>query len=262
VPLSPGNPKMTQILEPGEWVAVALGSARSIARVQLSSGDETSVTLTLGPGAHIAGHVVFDGSSVAPALTNVRLGVRGVGADAAVPPPGLSNGPVAVKGDGSFELSGVIGTIELQAVPPPRGWTIRTESYGDRDLLNEPLMLTGGEDIAGVQIVFTDQLATVTGTAVSDDGRPSPGCTIALFPDDGKEWFGSRRTRLLRADQNGRFSVADLPNGSYLAAATPDLDAAVWLTVDSLRRLQAIAEPVTLTDREKKMTTLRCVSVP
>jgi hypothetical protein len=47
-----------------------------------------------------------------------------------------------------------------------------------------------------------------------------------------------------------------------LAAATPDLDAAVWLTVDSLRRLQAIAEPVTLTDREKKMTTLRCVSVP
>ena len=262
VPLSPANPKMTPTLEPGEWVAVALGSARAMARVQLLSGDDTSLTLTLGSGAHITGRVVFEGSSALPALTNVRLGVRGVGPDTAVPPPGLSNGPVTVKGDGSFELNGVIGTIELQAAAPVHGWTLRAVRYGDRDLLDEPLTLTGGEEIAGVQIVFTDQLATLSGTAVDNEGRPSPGCTIALFPNDGRIRFGSRRTRLLRADLNGRFSVADLPTGSYLAAATPDVDAAVWLQVDSLSRLQTIAALVTLTDRQKRSITLRCASIP
>lgn len=262
VPLSPGNPRMTPTLEPGEWVAVALGSARAIARIPLSGGDDTSVTLTLGPGARIAGRVVFDGSTAPPAFTTVRLGVRGVGPDSAVPPPGLSNGPTTVKGDGSFELNGVIGTIELQTVSPLRGWTLRAVKYGDRDLLEDPLTLTGTEDIAGVQMLFTDQLATLSGTVVDDKGRLSPGCTIALFPEDGKVRVESRRTRLLRADQHARFSLADLLAGAYLVTATPDVDAAVWLHEDSLSRLRTIAAPVTLAGRETTSVTLRCASIP
>jgi hypothetical protein len=262
VPLSPANPKMTPTLEPGEWVAVALGNARSIARVKLSSGEEASLALTLGSGARIAGRVVFDGSSAPPALASVRLGVRGVGPDAAVPPPGLSGGPVAVKADGSFEMSGVVGTIELQPASPLRGWTLRAVRYGDRDLLDEPLTLSGGEDISGVQVFFTDQVADLSGTTVDSEGRPSPGCTVAVFSDDGRMRFGPRRARLLRADQNGRFSVSDLPEGSYLAAATPEVDAAVWLTADYLSRLQTLATRVSMTGREKKTITLRCASVP
>jgi len=262
VPLSPANPRMTPTLEPGEWVAVALGSARSIARVKLSSGEEASLTLTLGSGARIAGRVVFDGSTAPPAFASVRLGVRGVGPDAAVPPPGLSNGPVAVNPDGSFEMRGVVGTIELQPASPLRGWMLRAVRYGDRDLLDEPLTLSGGEDISGVQVVFTDQFADLSGTTVNAEGRPSPGCAVALFPAEGRMQFGSRRARLLRADQNGRFRVSDLPEGSYLAAATPEVDAAVWLTEDYLSRLKLLATRVSLTGREKKTITLRCESVP
>src|SRR5207249_10793492 len=161
------------------------------------------LALTLGSGARIAGHVLFDGSSAPPALASVRLGVRGVGPDAAVPPPGLSGGPVAVKADGSFEMSGVVGTIELQPASPLRGWTLRAVRYGDRDLLDEPLTLSGAEDISGVQVSFTDQVADLSGTTVDSEGRPSPGCTVAVFSDDVRTRFGPRRARLLRADQNG-----------------------------------------------------------
>jgi hypothetical protein len=262
VPLSPANQRMTPTLEPGEWVAVALGNARSIARVKLSSGEEASLTLTLGSGARIAGRVVFDGSSAPPPLASIRLGVRGVGPDAAVPPPGLSNGAVAVKADGSFEISGVVGTIELQAVSPLRGWILRAVRYRDRDLLDEPLTLSGGENITGVQVFFTDQLANLSGATVDAEGRPSPGCAVAVFPDAGSMRFESRRARLLRADQNGRFGVSDLPEGSYLAAATREVDAPVWLSADYLSRLQTLATRVSLTGREKKTITLRCASVP
>jgi carboxypeptidase family protein len=262
VPLSPANPKMTSTLESGEWVAVALGNARSMARVKLSSGDDMSLTLALGAGARIAGRVAFEGSSAPPPPGGVRLGVRGVGPDTAVPAPGLSGGPVALKSDGSFEVNGVVGTIELQAAAPLRGWVLRSVTYGDRDLLEEPLTLSGGEEITGVQVVFTDRLADVAGSVVDGEERPSPGCTVAVFPADGRGRFGSRRTRLVRADQNGRFNASDLPSGSYLTAATPDVDAAVWLTADYLNRLQTISSPLTLTDRERKTITLRCASLP
>jgi hypothetical protein len=262
VPLSPGNPKMTPTLEPGEWVAVALSSARALAHVRVSSGEEASLQMTLGPGARIAGRVVFEGSSAPPTLTSVRLGVRGAGADTAIPAPGLSNGPAAVNADGTFEITGVIGTIELQPASPLRGWTLRSVRYGDRDLLDDPLTLSGGEDVSGVQVVFTDQIAELSGTTLDAQGRPFPGCAAAMFPADDRVRSATRRMRLVRTDQNGRFSVADLPSGSYLVAATPDVDAAIWRTLDSLGRLQTIAVPVTLTGREKQTLSLVCVSLP
>jgi hypothetical protein len=67
---------------------------------------------------------------------------------------------------------------------------------------------------------------------------------------------------VVRADQNGRFSVADLPGGSYLAAATPEVDGAVWLTVDSLNRLKTVAAPLTISGRGTVTATLRCASLP
>jgi hypothetical protein len=262
VPLSPRNPRMTSTLEPGEWVAVALGSARSIAHVKLSSGEEIALTLTPGPGARIAGRVVFEGSSAPPAPGSVRIGVRGVGLDAAAPPPGLSGGPVAVKADGTFELTGVVGTIELQLASPVRGWTVRAVRHGDRDILDEPLTLNGSEDISGVQVIFTDHLAQLAGTAVDSGGLPAPGCTVALFPLSGDLRLGSRWTRLQRADQNGRFIAADLLSGTYLTVATPDVDAAVWLTPDYLSRLQPVATRVTLGNGQTETVTLPCVSLP
>jgi hypothetical protein len=262
VPLSPANPRMTPSLEPGEWVAVALTKGRAIAHLALSSGDDTSLTLALRSGARIAGRVMFDGSSTPPAPARIRLGVRGIGPDAAVPAPGLSNGPATVKADGTFEITGVVGAVELQTVSPLPGWTLAAVRYGDRDLLDAPLTLSGVEEITGVQVVFADRLAELSGIATDPEGRPSPGCAVTVFPGDDGTVSGSRRTRLVRADQNGRFSVADLPSGSYLAAATREVDAAVWLTMDALNRLKTVAAPVTITGRETVTAMLRCASLP
>jgi hypothetical protein len=262
VPLSPSNPRMTSTLEPGEWIAVALGSARALARIRLSSGEDASLTLTLGSGARLAGRVVFDGTTARPPSGTVRLSVRGVGPDAIVPSPGLSAGPVAVKADGSFEMTGLLGTIELQPASPLHGWTLRAVRYRDRDLLDEPMTLSGGEDISGVEVVFTDRPTDVSGAAVDAAGRPSPGCTVAVFPDADGLRFVARRSRLMRTDQRGRFRIADLPAGSYLAAATPDVDAAMWQTGDSLDRLRNIATRVSLADGDKKALRLSCASLP
>jgi len=257
VPLSPANPRMINTLQPGDWVAVALvPEGRALTHIKVSSGDDLAVTLRVGTGARIAGRVVFDGSSQPPSLASLRLAIRGAALDAGA--PGLTSGPAVVRPDGTFEATSVIGTITLQPAAPIPGWTLRAETYGDRDLLDQPLTLTEGDDVRGVEMIFTDRLGEVSGTA-NAGGKPSPGCTIAIFPDRGELAFDSRHARLLRADQNGRFRVADLLPGSYLAAATPDVDAAVWMTTAYLERLRSIAVPVTLADREPKTATLPCV---
>ena len=263
VPFSPANPNMVQTVQAGDWIAVAMGAERAVARVHLSSGEVTSLTLKTGSvTGRIAGRVMFDGTSPRPALTSLRIGVRGAGPDAVISAEGLSGGPVFVKADGTFELTGVAGTVELQVVSPLRGWMLRSVKVGDRDLLDDPLAMSGTEDVSGVQLILTDQLADVAGTVADAEGRPSAGCAIAMFPAEGNPGFGSRRSRLVRADQNGRFRVSDLPAGLYLAAAAPEVDGDAWLTVDYMRQLRAIAEPVRLSDREKATISLRCASIP
>jgi hypothetical protein len=83
-----------------------------------------------------------------------------------------------------------------------------------------------------------------------------------VFPDADGLRFVERRTRLVRADQHGRFAISDLPTGSYLVAATLDVDASLWQTRDSLDRLRSIATRVSLADGGKQALTLRCASLP
>jgi hypothetical protein len=55
--------------------------------------------------------------------------------------------------------------------------------------------------------------------------------------------------------------MPELLAGSYLAAASPDVDAAAWQTTEYLDRLRPIATRLTLSGRDKKEVSLRCVSM-
>lgn len=260
LPFAPDFPKRTMTLDPGEWIAVAMieNAVVGLTHVTLASGEDASLVLAPMRGARIAGRVLVEGAAAPPPLASIRLDVRAVGAYANV--PRAQRGPVTVKPDGSFEMNNQFGTVEIQAVAP-RGWTIKSVRRGDRDLMDEPLTLRAGEEIGDLLVVLTDELADLAGVAVDADGRPSPGCQIALFPDSGDMPFGSRRVRLLRADSNGRFTTSELLAGSYLAAASPDVDAAVWQTFEYLDRLRPIATHLTLSGREQKKVSLRCMSM-
>src|SRR5262249_24725212 len=156
--------RMINTLQPGEWVAVALvPEGRALTQIKVSSGDDLAITLRIGSGARIAGRVIFDGSSPPPSLASLRLAIRGAARHAGA--PGLANGAAIVKPDGTFEATSVIGTITLQPAAPIPGWTLRAETYGDRDLLDQPLTLTEGDDVRGIEMIFTDRLGDVSGTA-------------------------------------------------------------------------------------------------
>lgn len=247
-------------LDPGEWIVLARqGSNGAIVHMMISGTDpDVSADFGLASGSRVAGRVVFEGIRPRPPLSDVRVDVHGAGPDAAIPSRTLTRAPVTPKADGAFDIADLFGAIELQATAPP-GWTLKAIRYGDRDLLDDPIVLTSGEDIRGVQLVLTDQVATIVGSTVDGAGRPMPGCSVAVFPDARTFRFNPRRMRLQRASQNGQFAVSDLPSGSYLMTAALNIDASIWLTPDAMDELRSRATSLVLSDRERKTMTLPCV---
>jgi hypothetical protein len=257
-PAVPLPPRIVN-LDPGDWIGVGfVGSSRDLAvikRFSLTSGEESSVTFSPVTGSHITGRVVFDGGPPPASATSLRITTRPAGPAAGASPIPRVSAPMAA--DGSFELKNVFGTVDLQLASPVPGWMVASEIHGDRDLLDTPLNLNGGEDIRDVQVIMHSQVGGLTGTTIGAEGRPVPGCFVTLFPD-GQGSLSPRRARLQRSDQNGRFALSDLVPGNYLAAAATDVDAAVWLTREYVQRLQPAATLVRLTGGTTADLELRC----
>jgi hypothetical protein len=106
------------------------------------------------------------------------------------------------------------------------------------------------------------QLSELAGVTVGREGRPWPGCLVAVVPADVDPQLRSRFAQLIQADRGGRFAVRDLFAGSYLVTASPDVNPTIWLTPAFLDRLGRLSARVVLADREKKTVTLPCARLP
>jgi Carboxypeptidase regulatory-like domain len=245
-------------IDPGEWIVVARRNAiGAIAHISLSSGDEASLVLPLQPGARLTGRVLFEGSTRHPPPTSVHIDVIGAGPDVGVSPLLLApGGPFAVRPDGAFEITGVIGTVEL-AVADPMGWAVKNIKAGDRDLLGASLTLSGTELLEGLELVLTDQVADLSGSIVNS----VPGCKVAVFPAADDAAFNARRMRLTSPDKRGQFFIEDLPPGAYFAIARPDINPADWTMPLAVNRFRESATPFSIASREKKTLTLECLSI-
>jgi hypothetical protein len=240
----------------------------AIAHVALVGGEQASVYLSLNGDSRIAGRVVFEGDTPAPSLGSVRVRAAFAGPEG-LTPTGPSSSyeriffgqPTVVKPDGTFEIVGALSTVTLRTVEPVPGWTLHAVMADGRDLLEEPLELKGGEQVTNVELRFTDQIAELSGTTVDASGGPTAGCVVAVFPDNRERPASFHRMRLERADQKGRFTIANLPAGSYRLVAVPQLDAAYWMSMDSLDRLHQDAISTPVAAREKKETRLPCLNV-
>jgi len=78
--------------------------------------------------------------------------------------PGPPSVARARAGD-TFTLTGLIGTRELRIRSASRGWVVKAILAGGRDLLDTPIAFNGDEQITGVEIVLTHDLAELSGTA-------------------------------------------------------------------------------------------------
>ncbi len=247
----------------------AVGSG-SIAEAWKIAGETASVPLTVagepvldlqvvtGPGARLAGRVLFDDVPVSPELASrlqiVALPIVARGVSQQIQSIG---GPVAP--DGSFVLSGATGPRLIRVYGFAAGtMTLQRVVALGADVTDSGIEV-GPEGITSVEVRLTSRLSLVSGVVTDAGGRPAPEATVIVYSNDRQHWMNMQNRRVTSArvtSVDGHFVVSGLPEGKYLAVAVAEFDRGQWADPDNLDRLRALATPFSLLDGEKLTLTL------
>jgi uncharacterized protein (DUF2141 family) len=244
-------------IPPGRFEVQAGGSASGHSgRVEVMvAGRDVFAPITLEPPVRVSGRIVFDGESVAPSLTAVRLwmtrrplfllGGTGFGQGAA---------------DGRFAFSVAAGSYRLRINGrPPAGWTLRSAMLNGADVSDIAFEVKAREDIEGMIVTLTDRAPELSGTLLDATGAPAPEYTLVVFSADSKFWVPeTRRTQHVRPDAEGRYVATGLPAGDYFVAVVTDLDDGEWNERAFLAELAASGPiKVALTEGQKTVQDIR-----
>jgi hypothetical protein len=248
---------------PGEYKLQAARDRESVVLPIVVEGvDIDNVALITSSGWSVTGKVLTDSGAV-PSLPRDR--VRIVSRSLAVNGMGMAEGnpesrPV-IRDDWTFFVPGMPGPARL-VVTLPDGWIVNAISHQGRDITDAPIDLKSGEELSGVQVMLTDRVATVTGQLTDDKGTPVADGTVIVFAADSTKWYdGSRFVRAVRPDQKGRYQIAGLLPGEYLAVAVDYVEQGLWNEAEYLESLRQHAQKVTLADGSRTIT-LKLVVMP
>jgi hypothetical protein len=122
-------------------------------------------------------------------------------------------------GDGSFTVKNVFGPARLDVIVP-EGWMVKAVTREGVDIADKPIELRNGEQLSNVRVVLTNRVTRLSGRLTDEKGAARPDGTVVVFAATPEKWFEeSRFVRATRPDQQGRFQIAGLPPGDYLAVA-------------------------------------------
>jgi hypothetical protein len=226
------------------------------ATILVNDRDLTGVAITATPPRTARGRIDFEGGAP-PAKEQVTLQVA---------PTDFVSGPVGgnalprprVNDDWTFELPGLqsIGVV-VGAAPPT--WRIRRVTVGGEDITDKPYDFRA-RDVSDLEVVFSDQWASVEATVVNAADQPAPDCTVILFSQDATKWaYPSRYIATGRTNQQGVYKASGLPGGAYLAAAVPANALTGEVDASLLESLRASATRVTLAEGLSVTTSLKLV---
>jgi hypothetical protein len=219
--------------------------------IVVGDGDVTGVTIAMTRGATIAGTVVTEGTSQIT-LSNLRVNARQLRNAG-----GQNFMASGVSATGSFQLSTLSGTIALRVENLPPQWMVKSIVVGATDVTDGAFEIRGTEQLTNARIVLTDRLSELNGSVSARD-HDTKGSSVIVFADDANLWtFPTRYVRMVRADEQGRFTLRGLPPGAtYLAAAVDSVEEGEWQDPEFLERLREPASRVTLREGETKTLTL------
>jgi protocatechuate 3,4-dioxygenase beta subunit len=247
---------------PGEYKLQAPGPQESVMQpIVVNSADISGVSLSTSPGWTVRGNVVVESDkpstlrraqvTVAPVLMAGRTNM------------GMQGGAQTRQGvndDWTFFVSNVVGAARLR-VTVPEPWAVKAVLQADRDIADLPLDLKSGEELGGLQIVVTDRGAMLSGQLVDGKGNGSADGTVLLFPADSARWYeGSRLVRVARPDQQGRYRIAGVLPGEYLAAALDYVEEGIWNDPEFLASVRPHAQKVAVTDASPLTVSLKVVT--
>lgn len=226
--------------------------------VSVANAPVAGLALTAHPNLRVSGRVRFSGTSRAPTLGEGVVSL--VEVSGSVEP---QRATIAAGGEFSIDDCQP-GRYALQVPMLTRegaSWAVESITENGRDLRAEPLDLES--DVSDIVVSFTDRPTTISG-AVRLAGQPDEPLAVVVFPADYQTAEDSGLFELRSATAavvSGQYVVQGLAPGTYLIAAIPQSELAIWAGAGPLHGIAAQASTVTLTDRSHVTIDLKAVEI-
>ena len=168
---------------------------------------------------------------------------------------------VQIRDDWTFAVTNIFGPSRLH-VTTPNGWAIKSVLLGDRDVTDEAMDMSSGEQLSDVDVVVTNIVTRVNGRLTDAEGKANADGTVLFFAvEPNKRFDRSRWVRAVRPDQQGAFQIEGLPSGEYLAIALDYVQDGVWNDPEYLATLVQRGQKVVLRAGEATSVSLKLVTV-
>jgi hypothetical protein len=245
-------------LLPGAYLLEARsrpGSEFASMEVVVDGSDVAGVTLMLSKGATARGRIRFDTGNPPQGLRPSQVFVTPTLVDHQLADMSMSGGPPVTHDDWTFELQGLRGRGFIRA-GILSDWRMKRVRLEGVDVTDTPLDFA--TDVDGLEIELTQRLTTVSGRVSDDRGDVALDATVIAFADDPGKWgTHSRFIESARPDQQGRFTIRDLPPGRYVAIAVGYLEPGEERDPDVLEAWRQGGTPFTLSEGETHALELR-----
>lgn len=243
--------------EPTLWaeMPVSVGT-RALAGLQI----------TMREGLRVSGSVAFQGSATPPtpeARSGISISLEpadGRSADLAQVARGR------VDPNGTFNTMGVpAGKYILRVSGAPQGWTLRSASFGGRDITETAVELKD-ESATGVLLAFTDRPSELKGTVRNATGNADATASVIVFPVDQASWVDTgsqpRRIKTSRTGKDGSFTIGPLPPGEYHVVAIDGSAPRSWQDPAYLDAIARSATQVRIGEGDSRALTLTSTRGP
>ena len=225
--------------------------------LEVGGEDIAGLTVITGKGATLSGALATASDATAKVPPgSVQVTVQPFARVLPIP-----SRPARVGDDGTFLLTSLFGQGFVRVNGLPQGWTLKSVTIGGVDVTDAALEFRPNQEIRGAQIVVTNRIIQLSGTAVGGDGKPVRDYTAVLFPEDESKWTSpSRFIWSARPDQDGKFLMRGLPaNNRYLALAVDYLEDGEANDPEFLASVRDRATPLAVGDGETKAIQLKFV---
>jgi len=230
--------------------------------VDVTAADLNDVVVNIVPPGSLQGHFRVESNSdtntAVPNFSNIRVSLN---------PSESSWGGrtrATVAADGSFFVDGIsAGKYIFRIASLPAGMYVKSVLLGGQDVLGKEVDFSQGGS-GRIEIVLRSGAAEVDGklqaaSSPSDvSAHPLSGALVAIISDesylDGSGVYSSS------VDQNGNFSVRQLPPGHYHAYAFAQADVSTLQVAEVEREIQTLGVDVEVKENDRKQIQLPVIS--
>ena len=219
--------------------------------IQVLGNDADGIQMILRPGAILDGRLIVESKrgTKPPPFPSIR--VRAPFTDANSFGDALTG---TVQANGSFALRGLMKgshQLVLDGLPPP--WLLKSVQFRGTDITDQQIDVAQQEQFRDVRVTISDAGSEVTGVVRNARQLPVANTGVLLFPRVPLFWMRtSRRMRIAYTNREGRFVVAGLPAGEYMAVASLAVDESDLGSRDRLTAWQRLATPFALASDEAR----------